>query len=419
MKDESAAGVVVPEVAQPHPLVRVLNRGGRVIARTGYPLVRLDEPILLDEARRRTGLEDFGGDAFREPLGRLLLSFENEAGLTLLGRIAARQDLLRLLSNRLRMQEDRRRHPQIAGEQVRRPIFVTGLPRTGTTLLHGLLAQDPAHRAPLNWETMFPSPPPERSRYLSDQRIELAARQLRWFYRLNPEFRRIHPIGARLPEECLIITSHSFRSFQFETSHRVPSYQAWLEESDLRLSYADHRRFLQHLQWRCPAERWVVKAPAHLYGFEAIFAVYPDAHVVLTHRDPLEVVPSMASLHSVLRSTFSDTVDPKEVGLEVTRRWAEGIRRALAHRDSGRVAASRFCDVQYADLMRDPIGAVKQIYALFDLEFTPVAEQRMRRFLAENPKDKHGRHRYSLEQFGLSAEQERARYRTYSERFGF
>lgn len=418
MKDE-LADLAVPEVAHlPHPLVRALNRGGRVIARTGYPLVRLDEPALLDEARRRTGLEDFGGDAFREPLARLLQSFESEASLTLLGRIAARQDLLRLLSNRLRMQEDRRRHPEIGAEQVRQPIFVTGLPRTGTTLLHGLLAQDPAHRAPLNWETMFPSPPPERARFLSDHRIALAARQVRWFYRLNPEFRRIHAIGARLPEECLIITSHSFRSFQFQTSHRVPSYEAWLEASDLRLSYEEHRRFLQHLQWRCAADRWVVKAPAHLYGFEAIFAVYPDARVVLTHRDPVEVVPSMASLHSVLRSTFSDGVDAKEVGLEMTRRWAEGMRRALAFRDSGSVPAKQFCDVQYTDLMRDPIGTVKQMYALFDLEFTAAAERRMLSFLAENPKDKHGRHRYSLEQFGLDAEQERERYRAYRERFG-
>jgi hypothetical protein len=191
-----------------------------------------------------------------------------------------------------------------------------------------------------------------------------------------------------------------------------------LEASDLRPSYEEHRRFLQHLQWRCAADRWVVKAPAHLYGFEAIFAVYPDARVVLTHRDPVEVVPSMASLHSVLRSTFSDRVDAKEVGLEVTRRWAEGIRRALAYRDSGRVPAAQFCDVQYTDLVRDPIGTVKQIYVLFDLELTPAAEQRMRRFLAENPKDKHGSHRYSLEQFGLNAEQERERYRAYRERFG-
>ena len=265
---------------------------------------------------------------------------------------------------------------------------------------------------------MFPSPPPQRSRHARDPRIAAADRQIRWFHRLNPEFRKIHPIGARLPEECLIITSHSFRSFQFQTSHRVPSYQSWLEESDLRPSYEEHRRFLQHLQWRCPTERWVVKAPAHLYGIAALLAVYPDAGIILTHRDPVEVVPSMASLHAVLRSTFSDTVDPVEVGVEVTRRWAEGIERALRVRDSIPDSASRFFDVRYADLVRDPFATVRGIYAHFDLPFTPAAEQRMRRFLAANPKDKHGAHRYSLEQFGLDADAARARFRAYRERFG-
>jgi hypothetical protein len=388
-----------------------------VIERTGIPLVRLEDTLLLEEARRRTHLEDFGDDAFRDPLRRVLAAYDNDAALTLLGRIAARQDTLRLLSNRLRMQDDRRRHPEIGAEEVRQPIFVTGLPRTGTTLLHLLLAQDPAHRAPLNWESMFPSPPPERARHQRDARIAMAERQIRWFHRLNPEFRKIHPVGARLPEECLIITSHSFRSFQFETSHHVPSYQLWLEASDLRPSYEEHRRFLQHLQWHCRADRWVLKAPAHLYGFDAIFSVYPDARVVLTHREPLEVVASMASLHAVLRSTFSDGVDPVAVGAEVTQRWAEGMRRALEVRDSGRVDERQFLDVHYVDLVRDPIGTVKRIYAHYDMPFTEVAEQRMRRVLAENPKDKHGRHVYSLEQFGLDAEEEAERYRRYRQRF--
>jgi hypothetical protein len=397
-------------------LTRVLNRGGRLIEGTGVPLVRLEEPLLLDEARRRTRLEDFGTLAFREPLRRLLASYETESGLSLLGRIAARQDTTRLLANRLRMQADRRRFPDIEAQAIRRPLFVTGLPRTGTTLLHGLLAQDPASRAPLHWETMSPSPPPEQGPV--ESRIDAAERQLRWFYRMNPEIQKIHPVGARLPEECLIITSHSFLSFQFQTSHQVHSYQAWLEQQDLRPSYAEHRRFLQQLQWRCPERRWVLKAPAHLYGFEALFATYPDAGMIITHRDPLEVVASAASLHTVLRSTFSDTVDPVAVGAEVTRRWAEGIARALAARDHGCAPPERFVDVSYADLVRDPLGVVRRVYAHFDLPFTAAAEDRMRRFLSENPKDKHGRHEYTLAQFGLDRDQESERYRWYRERFG-
>lgn len=395
-------------------LTRAINRGGRVVSTA----VRLDPDALLAEARRATGLEDFGPPDIEEPFRRVIRSYEREAGLTLVGRIAARQDTLRLLENRLRMEADRTRHPEIAAVEVRRPLFVAGLPRTGTTLLHGLLAQDPANRVPYTWECMFPSPPPERARHRTDPRIAWAERQLRWFHRLNPDFRKIHPLAARLPDECLIITSHSFLSFQFQTSHRVPSYQAWLEGTDLVDSYASHRRFLQHLSWRCAGQRWVLKAPAHLYGFDALFRTYPDAGVIITHRDPLEVVASTASLHTTLRSTFSDTIDPAETGAECTRRWAEGIERALRARDAGCAPPERFLDVRYTDLVREPIATVRRLYDHFDLPWTDVFEARMQRFLAQNPKDKHGRHSYSLAAFGLDPDEERARYRAYRERFG-
>lgn len=395
-------------------LTRALNRGGRVVS----PAIRLDPDALLAEARRATRLDDFGPPDIEAPFRRVLASYEHEAGLTLVGRIAARQDTLRLLENRLRMEDDRKRHPQIADVEIRRPLFVTGLPRTGTTLLHGLLAQDPANRVPYTWECMFPSPPPERARHRTDPRIMWAERQLRWFHRLNPDFRKIHPLAARLPDECLIITSHSFLSFQFQTSHRVPSYQRWLEGIDLVDSYAAHRRFLQHLSWRCAATRWVLKAPAHLYGFRALFQTYPDAGVILTHRDPLEVVASTASLHTTLRSTFSDTIDPVDTGAECTRRWAEGLARALRDRDAGCAPAERFLDVRYTDLVRDPIACVRRVYDHFDYPYSDAFELRMQRFLAQNPKDKHGRHSYSLAAFGLDPEEERARYRAYRERFG-
>jgi hypothetical protein len=237
-------------------LARALRSGGRVIQRTGLPLVRLDADLFCEEARQRTGLDDFGDPRFREPLDRLIADFDGAAELSLLGRIAARQDVIRLLANGCAWSGTasacRRSFQPVTG-----PLFVTGLPRTGTTLLHGLLAQDPGHRAPLTWEMMFPAPTPERAHHHHDPRIAAAERQLRWFHRLNPGFRRIHELAARLPEECLIITSHSFMSFQFQTSHNVPTYQAWLEMQDLRPAYEAHRRFLQNLQWRWRGERWV------------------------------------------------------------------------------------------------------------------------------------------------------------------
>jgi hypothetical protein len=163
----------------------------------------------------------------------------------------------------------------------------------------------------------------------------------------------------------------------------------------------------------------VLKAPAHLYGLEALLATYPDAGVIFTHRDPLEVVASVASLHVSLRSTFTDEIDPIAVGADATRRWAEGIRRALRTREAGGTPPEHFMDVQYTDLVRDPIGTVRRIYTHYDLPFTAQAEERMRRFLAEHPKDKHGPHHYSLAEFGLDPDEERARYREYRERFGF
>ena len=387
-------------------------RGGQVLA-PRRRFLSLDESDLLALARRRARLDDFGDSEFRLPLRRLLRSIEDESHLSTIGRFAARADLMRMLINRLEMQRDRLRHPDIAAQEISRPLFITGLPRSGSTLLHGLLAQDPANRVPYNWETMYPSPPPNGV----DRRIDVAARQIRMFHLLAPEFAKIHPVGARLPEECVVILSHSFLSFQFSSSYFVPSYQSWLEDQDLRPAYRVHRQFLQHLQWHRASERWVLKAPPHLPGLRALFATYPDARVIMTHRDPLEVVASVASLHAVLRRTFSRTVDPLRVGPEVTRMLAGDIRRGLAARDDGCAPAERFLDVSYTDLFTDPLGTVRRIYAYYDLTLAESVEAQMRRYLVENPQAKHGRHEYSLEQFGLDADEERERYRAYRERF--
>jgi len=394
-------------------LVNALNRGGRAVK----PLLTLDPDRLVAAAMRKTRLEDFGGDEFREPLDRLVKSLDQEAQLSLFGRIVARKDLGRLLASRLRMVEDRRRHPEISAEKVLRPLIITGFPRTGTTILHAILAQDQRHRFPLTWETMYPSPPPRRANYHRDRRIGLSAGQLSLMNRLSPEFKRIHPIGAQLPQECLVLSSIGFESYQFQTMYNVPSYQAWLDEQNLRQSYEGHKFFLQNLQWRCPGDRWVLKAPAHVFGFDALFATYPDAGVVMTHRAPGEVIASLCSLTAVLRGAFSDDVDSHAVGQEMTERFAKGMHVALEARDSGRVPADRFLDVDYRELVREPLGVVRKIYDHFGIEWCPEAAERMSDFLAQNPKDKHGKHSYTLEQFGLDRAREEERYRTYAERF--
>src|SRR5512143_2892637 len=289
--------------------VRAFNAAGGALRAVGIPVVRLDAATLCARACRATGLEDFGDPWFREPLGVLLAALEREAALHPLGRVIARSDLTRLLENRLRMTDVLARHPEIAAAPVARPLFVVGLPRTGTSILHELLAQDPANRVPMTWAAMHPYPPPERATYRSDPRIAALDQHLSGVDRLLPEFKKMHPMGAELPQECVALTAHDFASMLFSTTHRVPSYQAWLDRADLRPVYASHRRQLQYLQWRCPAEHWVLKSPGHLWALDALLAEYPDACVVQTHRDPLRVIASLASLVATLRSMASNDID--------------------------------------------------------------------------------------------------------------
>ncbi len=398
-------------------LVGLVNAAARWLPGNGSGLVRLDEKTLLESTRRRTGLDDFGDDSFREPLGILLEAFEKEAGLSFIGRLGVQSDLLRMLCSRLHLVEDRRRHPEIAAEVIRRPLFITGLPRSGTTFLHALLAQDPGHRAPQVWEVMYPSPPPERASYDSDPRIALTARLLSYMDLLMPEFKTVHLIHARLPQECIALTAHDFRSHVFESMYHVPTYRAWYDRQDKRPAYEFHRRFLQHLQWRCPGERWVLKAPSHLLGLEGLLQVYPDAAIILTHRDPLKVLPSCASFTEVLRRAFTDHLDKQSLALEVRERWVEGAGLAIKYRRRAGLQQQLF-DVHYPDLVGAPMAVVRRLYEHFGLELTKAAEQAMQQFLVENPKGKSGEHRYSLEEFGLDREEERARFQFYLDFFG-
>ena len=400
--------------ARPFAL-RVLNGVGDALRGLGLPLLDLDEETLLARAVRRTRLEDFGDEAFRTPLRILLDGFEREAALTPLGRMIARTDLVRLLENRLYMAAARKRHPEIAAGRIEAPLVIVGLPRTGTTILHQLLAQDPANRVPMTWEVMRVHPAPERATYETDPRIASVEKHLAGVDRLIPNFKAMHPMGARLPQECVALTAHDFASMLFTTTHRLPTYQAWLDRNDLGWVYASHRRQLQYLQWRCPAERWVLKSPGHLWAMAALLAEYPDARIVQTHRDPLRVIASLASLIALLRSMASDAIDRVAIGREWTERLAAGLAHATRVREARSSGVAAVFDMHFQEFIRDEIAMVRRIYDHFELTLTEEAERRMRRFLAANPKDKHGAHRYTLADAGLDAEEERARYRAYQD----
>ena len=405
-----------PRARLPWPL-RALNLAGGAARAVGLPLLELDPEAALAAASGRSGLADFGDARFRAPLRLLFESYEQDARLTAFGRLVVRRDAQRLLENRLHLQDAWSRHPEILAGEIRAPIFVLGLPRTGTSILHELLAQDPANRTPMTWEVQRIWPPPERVSFESDPRIAEAERHYSGVDRVLPDFRRIHRMGARLPQECVALTCHDFASLVFHTSHRVTRYQAWLDGADLRFVYESHRRQLQYLQWRAPAERWVLKSPGHLWALGDLLAVYPDARIVQTHRDPLRVVASLAHLVTVLRGMASDDVDSREIGADWTRRLADGLGRTLTVRRSGALPPERVFDIHFGKLVGHEIATIRRLYAHFGLALSEEAEARMARYLAAHPKDGQGAHRYALAEAGLDAATERKRYAAYQEHF--
>jgi hypothetical protein len=381
--------------------------------------IRLDSDELLEEAIRRTGLSDFGGDAFLVPYRILVRALDEEAKLHALGRAISRSDCLNWLENRLQITETRKRHPEIAASPVDRPLFITGLPRTGTSILHELFAQDPGSRAPLHWEVRSPCPAPDEASHRSDPRIERAERQIQLWNQIVPEYSSMHELGARIPVECVQITAHEFVSEEILGRYQVPSYAAWYAQADARPAYRFHRAMLQHLQWRCRRDRWVLKAPSHLPVLDALLDVYPDARIVLTHRDPLKILPSVASILYSTMWVRSDAIDA-----DALLGWFTGetclalIERAIALRESGRVDPKQFFDVRYEDLVKQPIPTIAGIYAHFGIDFSAEAERRMREYLASKPKGKHGEHRYEFAHTGFDLTAERERFRAYRERYG-
>jgi hypothetical protein len=408
---------LLAEPFRPLP-IRAMNALGRGLARLGVVPISLEEENLLAAARRQKGLDDFGPEDFRPGLRKLIESLESEARLTLFGRYFARRQLLELLGHRLELADWRTRRPEIAEQRIERPLFIVGLPRTGTTLLYGLLAEDPAHRAPLSWEIDQPSPPAETATYETDPRIASTQARFDQVNQLAPGFQTIHPVGALMPQECIVPTASVFMSLRFQMCFDCERYDDWLLEQDMRPAYEHHRRFLQHMQSRHARERWILKSPGHLGPLDELFDVYPDAMIVQTHRDPIRVIPSVASLEYTMRMVSSDDVDPRRVGRQMLHVWSTLLEQGMASRARHPEREERMLDVSMSEIVRDPIACVERIYRHFDLELSDEARDRMRAYLAAHPKDEFGVHRYSLEAFGLEEESVNAVFKGYRERFG-
>jgi hypothetical protein len=351
-------------------------------------------------AERATGLTDWGGDDFREPFDVLIASLNTEAQLHEQGARIAGRHLHDVLCGRLRLTEDRKRFPGIADEPIKAPVFVIGLPRSGTTFLHSLLTQDPRSRSPLTWEIMFPSPPPERASYASDPRIEQCQAKLGEIGFLSEGMKAIHPFGATRPEECNFIWEYTLRTVNYMAWWNVPSYTKMLYGADMRPVYQAHKHFLQHLQHRHPGDRWVLKTPAHHAWLDALFAVYPDACLIQCHRDPAKIIPSISNNLLEYRKLYSTMRPAGTFGMLELQ--ANGLRKVDSFRDRPEYR-DRFIDAHYLDVQADPMTVVRRIYKHFGMPLPAASEAAMTAWL---DRDRSGhasgpKHTYTLGDFGV------------------
>jgi hypothetical protein len=368
----------------------------------GSRLFALEEEALIREAVQETGLHDLGDEAFLEPLRILCEGSRTGRPLSAFGRLCLRSDILTRLKNRLKIEGDLWLHPEILEEEIEAPIFILGLPETGMTLLHRLLALDPSNRTPRLWETFEPSPPPHRISYRTDPRIARTAKKLKIVDHAIPKLRTLYELDAELPEECIALMANDLVSWWFALL-LDDGYVHWLDEQDLTRAYRLHRRQLQLLQWHCRADRWVLKSPWHLHGLEWLLRVYPDARIIMTHRDPLEAMTSYTGLVTTLRAAFYGSAESCEIArwlAEEVSEWVDGamqIRRATETNGQG----IAFMDVLYTDLTVNPLTTIERIYEWLGLELTRAVRKRIQVHLRNHPGRRRRRRGHSREPFGL------------------
>jgi hypothetical protein len=368
---------------------------------------------LIEQAQRSTGLERFDSDSFREGLGVFLAD---------LGRSAApdaaveriRGAVTGALANRLKTTAYLEQRPELLRRPVERPLFVFGIPRTGTTLLSNLLAADPARRSPLTWEIDDPVPPPTPGTLYTDPRALARLEAERQMLAARPDAGKYYRNSAIYPNECIFFMAHDFKALMWESRGKLRDYRDWLFQTDMTSAYRYHKRFLQLLQADAPGV-WNLKMPSHGLWLTTLLQVYPDARLVWTHRDPLTATGSFCSLISLSHQAFTAQVDRPWLGQNCSWQALQHAERIMDAR--ARLGEDRILDVHYADLVREPIPTMRRLYQSLGDPFTAEAESGMRAWLADNPQDKFGRHEYKLAQFGLSPDQLTGMFERYLSRY--
>ena len=368
------------------------------------------------QAREQTGFDDFGPDAFREGLELYCDSAFSEGSLNELGAAAVGATIVSSLSNRLRVVDWVKRHPGVNDEKIAAPVMVIGMFRAGTTLLSNLFDQDRTNRCLLRWESSDSAPPPDAGSFRSGSRVDAARGEIEMLEQLNPKAVAIHHEDADGPTECIAVMSQDFKSLSWEAIANVPSYGSWLMEVDQESAYSYHRTVLQVLQSGGVRGRWTLKSPHHATALGALRRVYPDARLVVIHRDPVLLCASVFSLISTLSSTFSDADHSKYI----TAHWADLLETSITRLEGFRAAHPHQCivDVRYDDLMSDPLGTVAAIYDAVGDSLGSEAEAAMSSYLTAHPKGHRGEHRYDLAEFGVERAEIVERFRGYADRYG-
>ncbi len=370
---------------------------------------------IIAKAQQATGLSDLGDPFVLEGLEKLIAASNEEAHLSDAGAPRWETNIVNTLANRLRIVDYRKRHPELLDRPIDRPMFVFGLPRTGTTLTINLLSADASRRCFLRWEALNSAPPAKAGELHTDPRYVAEQQRLELTIKHAPQIAAIHYEEADGPTECQYAMELSFCAQIFDSTAHIPGYRQWFFQTSYRPAFQFHKQLLQLLQAH-NGGRWTLKNPWHPLFLDDLTAVYPDAQLVMTHRDPVEVVGSACSLIRHVRPMFSDVVDLRAIAEQMIDTFDRMIARQNAFRDQH--GENAIYDIHYEDQLRDPIGQMRKLYARFDEQLTPQAQAAMREVLARNPQGKHGKHHYSLEEFGLTAAGVRKHFQGYYERYG-
>jgi len=399
--------------------IRGLNAGWGALQRLGIARPALRRDSLVRSARKRSGLDELGADfddaVTQDSLRRLLESLDGEAQLHPFGRAIIRESLVGALVTRLRLEQLSKQYPEISAMPVESPVFIAGLARTGTTLLHRLLGCERRLRPLLSWEGLTPAPPAKLSPGKPDPREKRARTAERALRYIAPEFFAIHPVQADGYEEDVLLQDGSFMSPTVDATLPVPTYSAWLHAVDQRPMYRYFRRLVQLLLWQRPGI-YLGKTPHHLENLPALLEVFPGAKVIVTHRDPVRVVPSFCSMMAHSRRIFSNDVNVLDVGRQFHAKQCKGVTDAMQARRA--LPEEAFIDVHYADLMADPMKEIRRIYDFLDFELRAETLEAMNVFRRQNPKDRRGVHRYRPEDFGLDREQLDRDFGPYCDHYG-